>query len=100
MSRDDRTAAVVIGAGPYGLSIAAHLRARGVPTRVFGDPMATWRDNMPTGMFLKSAPSASSLSAPAEGHTLADYCRRHGIAVLGTHDPVPVDLFIRYGQWF
>ncbi|MCU1299900.1 MAG: Pyridine nucleotide-disulfide oxidoreductase, partial [Candidatus Sulfotelmatobacter sp.] len=25
----------IVGAGPYGLSIAAHLRSRGIPFRVF-----------------------------------------------------------------
>ena len=42
--------AVVIGAGPYGLSVAAHLRARGVPVRVFGEVMSSWRLHMPGGM--------------------------------------------------
>ena len=44
--------AVVIGAGPYGLSVAAHLRARGVPVRVFGEVMSSWRMHMPRGMRL------------------------------------------------
>ena len=59
--------AVVIGAGPYGLSVAAHLRARGIGTRVFGDVMSSWRTNMPAGMCLKSTPDASSLGAPGPG---------------------------------
>jgi cation diffusion facilitator CzcD-associated flavoprotein CzcO len=92
--------AVVIGAGPYGLAVAAHLRGRDVPVRVFGDPMASWRDQMPPGMFLKSTPDASSVSAPAPGYTLADYCRQAGREPLGRDEPVPIDLFIRYGQWF
>jgi len=29
----------VIGAGPYGLSAGAHLKASGVNVRVFGEPM-------------------------------------------------------------
>ena len=36
----------VIGAGPYGLSIAACLHDYGVNTRVFGIPLDTWRDHM------------------------------------------------------
>ena len=68
------TPAVVIGAGPYGLSAAAHLRARGVRVRTFGSVIAGWREQMPTGMFLKSTPWASNLSAPAPGFTLADFC--------------------------
>ena len=85
---------------PYGLAVAAHLRGRGIPVRVFGDVMATWRDNMPAGMFLKSTPDASSISAPAAGFTLAAFCTHSGLPPLGEDEPVPVDLFIRYGQWF
>ena len=50
-----RTADVVIvGAGPYGLSMAAHLAAANLDVRVFGQPMKTWNEGMPAGMKLKS----------------------------------------------
>ncbi|MFD7600640.1 FAD-dependent oxidoreductase [Streptomyces mirabilis] len=91
----------VIGAGPFGLSTAAHLRARGIPVRVFGEPMVSWRDHMPEGMLLKSTPVASSLDAPQPGHTLADYCDAAGIRRLVTdEDIIPVETFIAYGEWF
>ncbi|MGC0401323.1 cation diffusion facilitator CzcD-associated flavoprotein CzcO [Streptomyces sp. SAI-126] len=91
----------VIGAGPFGLSTAAHLRARGIPVRVFGDPMVSWRDHMPAGMLLKSTPAASNLDAPQRGHTLVDYCDAAGIPRLVTdEDIVPVETFIAYGRWF
>ena len=92
--------AVVIGAGPYGLSVAAHLRGRGVPVRVFGDVMSSWRLHMPTGMCLKSTPDASSLSAPAPGYTLAGFCAAMGLRPLTGTQIVPAELFIRYGTWF
>jgi FAD-dependent urate hydroxylase len=91
---------VVIGAGPYGLSVAAHLKERGVPTRVVGDAMSAWRENMPRGMFLKSEPEASSLSSPRPGSTLRDYLREIGRKPLGLDEPVPIDLFVDYGLWF
>ncbi|MFH8767754.1 FAD-dependent oxidoreductase [Streptomyces sp. NPDC017958] len=91
----------VIGAGPYGLSTAAHLRARGIPVRVFGDPMVSWRAHMPEGMLLKSTPAASNLDCPQPGHTLADYCDAAGVRRLVTdEDIVPVETFIAYGEWF
>ena len=73
---------VVIGAGPYGLSVAAHLRGRGVPVRVFGEVMSSWRMHMPRGMCLKSVPDASSLSAPSPGYGLADFCTSRGVRLL------------------
>ncbi|MFF1700391.1 FAD-dependent oxidoreductase [Streptomyces sp. NPDC058252] len=91
----------VIGAGPFGLSTAAHLRARGVPVRVFGEPMVSWRDHMPEGMILKSTPAASSIDAPQAGHTLLDYCDAAGIPRLVTdEDIIPIETFIAYGEWF
>ena len=60
--RDDCEVAV-IGAGPYGLAVAAHLKAAAIATRVFGQPMSFWRDNMPRGMRLQSprAPATSQI---------------------------------------
>ena len=90
----------IIGAGPYGLSIAAHLRARGVDFRIFGTPLGTWRSAMPKGMLLKSDGFASSLSAPDPDSSLADYCREHGLPFHPTDIPVPIQTFVDYGLDF
>ncbi|GHF56860.1 monooxygenase [Streptomyces mashuensis] len=91
----------VIGAGPYGLSTAAHLKARAVPTRVFGSPMVSWTDHMPAGMLLKSTPSASDIDAPQPGHTLLDYCLDVGERRYESDwDAIPVETFAGYGLWF
>ncbi|MGA5132178.1 NAD(P)-binding domain-containing protein [Streptomyces olivoreticuli] len=92
---------VVIGAGPYGLSTAAHLRAHGIATRVFGSPMVSWRAHMPAGMLLKSTPVASNIDAPQPGHTLLDFCREAGEQRYESDwDAIPVETFARYGLWF
>ncbi|MFI8239473.1 FAD-dependent oxidoreductase [Streptomyces sp. NPDC085866] len=95
-----RPPVVVVGAGPYGLSVAAHLRAVGVPVRVFGEVMGSWRHAMATGMFLKSTPAATDLSAPEPGGRLADFRRLHGEPELTELTPIPCEVFVRYGQWF
>ncbi|GAA2423976.1 NAD(P)-binding domain-containing protein [Streptomyces macrosporus] len=90
---------VVVGAGPYGLSIAAHAAAAGLHLRTFGRPMASWRDHMPEGMFLKSEPWSSNLSDPAGEHTLAAYCATRGLSA--EHGkPLPIGVFTDYGLWF
>ncbi|MGQ4386954.1 FAD-dependent oxidoreductase [Streptomyces sp. SAS_270] len=91
---------VVVGAGPYGLSVAAHLRAARVPVRIFGEVLGSWRHAMATGMFLKSTPAATDLSAPEPGGRLADFRRVHGEPELTELTPIPCDVFVRYGQWF
>jgi hypothetical protein len=67
---------------------------------VLGEPMSGWAEHMPIGMFLKSTPAASSLSAPIRGFTLAEFCAELGLPALGRDEPVPIDLFTRYGRWF
>lgn len=90
----------IVGAGPYGLSLAAHLKAAGVSFRIFGKKMSTWRDHMPKGMLLKSEGFASNLSAPAKDATLKAYCAEHGIAYADRHRPVPLSVFVDYADWF
>lgn len=90
----------VVGAGPYGLSVAAHLRARGARVRTFGRPLDTWRAHMPEGMFLKSEGFASSISDPDGSLTLRRFCRESGRPYAGVGLPVSLDTFVAYGSWF
>ncbi|MBV9742253.1 MAG: NAD(P)/FAD-dependent oxidoreductase, partial [Acidobacteriia bacterium] len=90
----------IIGAGPYGLSIAAHLRAAGVSYRIFGSPMQTWREQMPRGMLLKSDGFASNLSSPGSGFTLQEFCSRAGYPYHDNLLPVPLEVFTAYGLEF
>ncbi len=86
----------VLGAGPYGQAVAAHLRRAGVETRVFGDPMSFWRKRMPRGMYLRSPLTASDIADPEDALTLDAYARKRGLTF--TY-PLPLDEFLRYAQW-
>ncbi|MGH8227623.1 MAG: NAD(P)-binding domain-containing protein [Steroidobacteraceae bacterium] len=90
----------IVGAGPYGLSIAAHLNARRRPYRIFGSPMESWRQHMPAGMFLKSEPFASNLWDPDRRFTLERYCRAHDLPYRAVGRPVSLELFLKYAEWF
>jgi cation diffusion facilitator CzcD-associated flavoprotein CzcO len=87
----------VIGAGPYGLSVAAHLIHAGISTRVFGEPMSFWRHNMPKGMRLRSPWRATHISYPDCSLSLDAYACQHGIDRDGV---LPVEEFVAYGEWF
>ncbi len=88
---------LVIGAGPYALSIAALARERGIGSMVLGRPMGFWRDNMPEGMFLRSGPDWHLDGAAV--HTLEAYLEDQGIRP-GEVDPVPIGVFLDYTAWF
>jgi hypothetical protein len=87
----------VIGAGPYGLSVGAHLKAKGITARVFGEPMEFWAKKMPEGMLLRSPRIASNLSDPDGAFTLDAYEEASKTAPSA---PVPLDTFVQYGRWF
>ncbi|MGB8254916.1 MAG: NAD(P)-binding domain-containing protein [Pseudonocardiaceae bacterium] len=97
---NDPVEVAIVGAGPYGLSLGAHLRAAGVPFRQFGMPMQLWRETMPAGMFLKSQGFASNLSDPAGRHTLRAFCVSTGRDYADYGLPVPLETFVAYGDWF
>ena len=96
----DAVEVAIVGAGPYGLSLAAHLSAAGVGFRQFGLPMRLWREAMPKGMFLKSQGFASNLSDPAGTHTLEAFCGAAGLPYASYGVPVPLNTFVSYGRWF
>jgi cation diffusion facilitator CzcD-associated flavoprotein CzcO len=88
---------VVIGAGPYGLSAAAHLQDSGVEPYVIGQSMAFWKKNMPGGMLLRSKSEASNISAPQKHLSIAAYEKTIERKIA---EPVPIEDFIAYGDWF
>jgi thioredoxin reductase len=90
----------IIGAGPYGLSIAAHLRKSTLSFRIFGTPMESWRQHMPKGMLLKSEGFASNLHDPEAAFILGQYCAENNLPYADVGLPVPCETFVAYGLEF
>jgi thioredoxin reductase len=91
---------VILGAGPYGLSIAAHLNRLKVPFRIFGHPMKSWQSHMPKGMFLKSEGFASGLYDPDDAFTLRHFYAESNQPYADIGMPVPLEAFTAYGIEF
>jgi hypothetical protein len=87
---------VIVGAGPYGLSAAAHLRHAGVPTRVFGEVMDFWHRHMPRGMVLRSRKRSSNISDPRRELRIADYGAIPGDKMANAK----LSEFLGYAHWF
>lgn len=88
----------IVGAGPYGLSAASHLKAvRGLRVQVFGQPMSFWSQHMPAGMCLRSPLEGSSLSDPRNALSLDAYSALHKDRIV---TPLPLASFVQYGRWF
>ncbi|MGB6171028.1 MAG: NAD(P)/FAD-dependent oxidoreductase, partial [Xanthobacteraceae bacterium] len=98
VNRSDNSCNVaIIGAGPYGLAAAAHLRAVNVSVRVFGEGMSFWRRHMPSGMKLRSPWIATHIADPLHRYRLDDYFGETGLPL---PELLPVENFIDYGTWF
>lgn len=89
--------AVVVGAGPYGLSVAAHLGGHGLRTAVQGRTLGMWREGVPSGMVLRSHWWATNLSDPRGTHGFARFFEKSGYE---PGYPVPLRVFVEYGLWF
>ncbi len=88
----------IIGAGPYGLSAAAHLRTiAGLDVQVFGEPMSFWDRNMPRGMLLRSNWTATQIADPDGSKSLEAY---QAASRDRFQAPVPLEAFVRYGLWY
>jgi thioredoxin reductase len=90
----------IVGAGPYGLSLAAHFKRKGISFRIFGRPMDSWLRHMPKGMLLKSDGFASTVSDPDNTFTLKHFCVERGIEYADLGTPVRLDTFTSFGLAF
>ena len=93
----DHTDLLVIGAGPYAYAAAAYAVDRGIRTHIVGIPMAFWREQMPTDMYLRSGPDWH-LDVAGED-TFAAYFEDRGLR-LEDFDPVPISVFLDHTDWF
>src|SRR5436305_901102 len=87
----------VVGAGPYGLSTAAHLLGQGLRVAVFGRTLEMWREHMPGGMLLRSHWWATNLSDPRHAYGFARFFAE---SQWDRVYPLPIEAFIDYGCWF
>jgi len=92
-----QTNLLIIGAGPFGLSLAAYAKHLGIDHIVAGRPMEFWKKNMPDGMFLRSA-SDWSLD-PTGRYSIVNYLETLGKTPKDV-EPLSLEFYLRYAQWF
>jgi FAD-dependent urate hydroxylase len=103
-----RTDLLIIGAGPFGLSLAAWAHDAGLDYVCLGTPMEFWRAHMPQGMYLRSGPDWHL--DPAGVHTLERFLAISGSTSPAADTPVPLATpdasaplsrtqYLAYAQW-
>ncbi len=92
-----KTDLLIIGAGPFGLALAAYANTLGINYLVAGKPMEFWKNNMPDGMYLRSA-SDWSLD-PTDQASIMNYLKTLGKTPKDV-EPLSRDFYLEYCQWF
>ncbi|HEX5604488.1 MAG TPA: NAD(P)-binding domain-containing protein [Pyrinomonadaceae bacterium] len=88
---------LIIGAGPFGLAVAAQASHLGIEHVVIGKPMEFWRKNMPAGMYLRSA--CDWHLDPAEVHTIDRFLAERGQTAKDV-EPLSLEFYLSYTEWF
>ncbi len=92
-----KTELLIIGAGPFGLALAAQAQHEDIDHVIVGKPMEFWRSNMPKGMFLRSA--CDWHYDAQDVHTIEAYLQSRGQTPRDV-EPLSVDFYLTYVDWF
>jgi len=91
------THTLIVGAGPFGLGLAAFLQHRGYAYQIVGKPMEFWKQHMPGGMLLRS--NATWYLDPDHQWTIDRFLSTHYPSRLST-EPISREQYIAYMDWF
>jgi cation diffusion facilitator CzcD-associated flavoprotein CzcO len=88
---------LIVGAGPFGLSLAAYARGHNIEHIVLGKVMDFWKSNMPQGMYLRSA--CDWHYDPFDQATIEQYVASLGLKTADV-EPLALDFYLGYCDWF
>ena len=88
---------LIIGAGPFGLSMSAYCKHNNIPHLIVGKTMDFWKSNMPAGMKLRSG--FDWHLDPTGTDTFEEYMEASGLLPEDYH-PIPIELYLDYTTWF
>ena len=97
MKDTSHTHLLIVGAGPFGLALAAYARKHGIEHVVVGEPMSFWKRNMPRGMFLRSA--CDWHYDPFHEDTIERWVETKGLRPRDV-EPLALDFYLGYPEWF
>ena len=96
------TDVLIVGAGPYGISLSYELHRRGIPFEVVGHPFSLWRRHTLSSTHLRSDINASQVFARDDRFSLRTFLRANYSASEAARimrGRIPVEVFRRYADW-
>lgn len=94
---EQTTDLLIIGAGPFGLAVAAQAQSLGIDHIVVGKPMGFWKDNMPPEMLLRS--SCEWSLDPTGAYSIHGFLESQGKQCSDV-EPLSRNFYLDYVRWF
>jgi FAD-dependent urate hydroxylase len=92
-----QTNLLIIGAGPFGLAMAAYAKSLNIEHLILGKPMDFWKSNMPKGLILRSA--CDWHLDPLNIDTIENYLQSQNLTPADV-EPLSRDFYLGYTKWF
>jgi cation diffusion facilitator CzcD-associated flavoprotein CzcO len=92
-----KTDLLIVGAGPFGLALAAQAQHDGIEHVIAGRPMEFWRKQMPKGMCLRSA--CDWHLDPQNVYTIEAYLATQNKTPADV-EPLSLEFYLTYAEWF
>ena len=92
-----KTDLLIVGAGPFGLAMAAYAKHLGIEHLVVGKSMGFWKANMPKGMYLRSA--CDWHLDPLNVDTIEKFVGTKGLSTKDV-EPLSLEFYLSYSRWF
>lgn len=97
MSDQPHLPLLIIGAGPFGLSLSAYARGRNIDHVVVGKAMDFWKSHMPQNMYLRS--DCDWHYDPFNEDTIEQYLETLNLKPADV-EPLALDFYLGYCEWF
>lgn len=88
---------IIVGSGPFGISLASHAVSNNLKYKLFGYPMDFWKNQMPQDMFIRTPHEFVSFSDSKDELTVQQFSKETGTELF---TPLPRPIFIEYANWF
>ena len=97
--KNQKTNILIVGAGPYGLSLANYLAYQKKDFIIVGKSMELWREHTFDNMDLRSDVATSTIIHPENKYSFENYCAKNGHSIEDLKGMLPVTTFRHYLNW-